>query len=74
MQGKIVLLVRDRGFGFIRTEDGREVFFHATGVMGTSFDSLSEGQSVDFEVQPDPRSGKERAVDVKATGSFEEAA
>ena len=29
--GTIVRLIRDRGFGFIRMENGEEIFFHATG-------------------------------------------
>ena len=30
--GTIVRLIRDRGFGFIRMENGEEIFFHATGM------------------------------------------
>ena len=68
MKGEIVRLVRGRGFGFIRDESGHEVFFHATGVTGSSFDNLSEGEHVDYEVERDPRSGKDRAVNVKREG------
>ncbi|MCL5263957.1 MAG: cold shock domain-containing protein [Chloroflexi bacterium] len=64
MKGTIARLVRDRGFGFIRMEDGREIFFHATGVKGATFEDLSEGQSVEFEMETDPRTGKERATNV----------
>ena len=64
--GSIVRLVRDRGFGFIRTETGQEVFFHATGVVGTTpFDNLQEGQTVQFEKQQDTRGRGERAVNVQ---------
>ena len=63
--GSIVRLVRDRGFGFIRLPDGQEIFFHATGTVGTPFDSLSEGQTVTFSVQQDPRGRGERAVNVQ---------
>jgi cold shock protein len=65
-QGTIVRLVRDRGFGFIRTENGSEIFFHATGVKGsTPFDNLSEGQTVNFERSQDTRGRGERAVNVE---------
>lgn len=64
MKGTIARLVRDRGFGFIRTEDGQEIFFHATGVKGVTFEDLTEGQAVTFERETDPRTGKLRAVDV----------
>ena len=64
--GSIVRLVRDRGFGFIRTDNGSEVFFHATGVTGnTPFDNLQEGQTVSFEKQQDTRGRGERAVNVQ---------
>ncbi|HEX2037763.1 MAG TPA: cold shock domain-containing protein [Chloroflexota bacterium] len=66
MTGSIVRIVRDRGFGFIRTETGEEVFFHATGVVGgVPFDSLSEGQTVTFEKERDTRGRGERAVNVQ---------
>ena len=65
MTGKIVRLVRDRGFGFIRTESGQEIFFHATGLVGATFEALTEGETVEFDVEPDPRSPKERAINVR---------
>jgi CspA family cold shock protein len=65
--GTIVRLVRDRGFGFIRTDAGQETFFHATSVEGdTSFDYLNEGQQVTFEKEQDTRGRGERAVRVRA--------
>jgi cold shock protein len=64
--GTIVRLVRDRGFGFIRTESGTEIFFHASGVTGnTPYDNLSEGQRVTFEPSQDNRGRGERAVNVQ---------
>lgn len=67
MKGEIVRLVPRRGFGFIRTADGREVFFHATEVKDVSFESLHEGQEVEFEMGRDARSGRERATNVRVT-------
>lgn len=63
MNGTIKRLVRDRGFGFIRGEDGFERFFHKSGcVGGTHFDDLNEGHPVTFE---DEKSSKgPRAGDV----------
>ena len=64
--GSIARLVRDRGFGFIRTDNGQEVFFHATGVTGgTPFDNLVEGQTVSYDVERDTRGRGERAVNVQ---------
>jgi len=51
--GTIKKLVSDRGFGFIAAEDGREYFFHRTGLDSTvNFDSLAGGERVSFEIEP----------------------
>ena len=66
MTGTIVRIVAQRGFGFIQGEDGKEIFFHASGVVGaTPFDSLQEGQPVSYEKQQDDRGRGERAVNVQ---------
>lgn len=52
MSGTIKKLESDRGFGFLAGEDGKEYFFHRTGVDSTSnFDDLSVGDAVDFNVE-----------------------
>ena len=38
----------DKGFGFIDTAPGQDLFFHSSGVEGTTFDQLYEGQQVSF--------------------------
>jgi CspA family cold shock protein len=63
--GTVARLVRNRGFGFVRTGDGREVFFHSSALPAGVFDSLQEGQEVEFETEPDPRGRGERARDVR---------
>jgi CspA family cold shock protein len=65
--GKITRLVRDRGFGFIKSDDSNEdIFFHTTSLTGGVFDDLQEGQTVEFELQPDPRNpSRTRASDVR---------
>jgi CspA family cold shock protein len=51
MQGTIKRVIRDRGFGFIRAADGQEVFFHRTSLQQLNFDSLREGERVEFEME-----------------------
>ena len=68
MKGTIKKLIKERGFGFIRAEDGREIFFHRTAVRGTNFESLVEGQFVEFDVEKnskDSRTKGPRAVNVR---------
>jgi cold shock protein len=38
----------DKGFGFIETGKGQDLFFHSSSVEGIDFDSLREGQRVSF--------------------------
>ncbi len=49
-QGKIKRLVSDRGFGFIESEQGDDLFFHHSEVNGASIEELREGQVVEYEV------------------------
>jgi CspA family cold shock protein len=54
----------DRGFGFIKTEDETDLFFHRNELEGVEFNSLSEGQEVEFE-KGQGRDGRPAAVKVK---------
>lgn len=53
--GKIKKVVRDRGFGFISATDGREIFFHRNSFSNVRFDSVNEGQEVEFDVEKSPK-------------------
>ncbi|MFC1951929.1 cold-shock protein, partial [Chloroflexota bacterium] len=44
-KGTIAKLM-DRGFGFIKAEDGTDLFFHSNALEGVEFNSLSQGQEV----------------------------
>ena len=48
--GTIKKLVRERGFGFIQGHDGVELFFHRSALQGEAFDTLTEGQAVEFDI------------------------
>ncbi len=62
VRGKIKKLVRDRGFGFVRGDDGKEVFFHRSGLGSNDYDSLSEGDTVEYVVQEGPRGARAENV------------
>src|ERR1700674_3476828 len=38
----------DKGFGFIRVGNGKDLFFHSKSLQGVSYEELSEGQKVSF--------------------------
>jgi len=63
-KGTIRRLIADRGYGFIKTEQEKDIFFHRNDLQGVNFDSLSEGQGVEFELGED-RSGRPNAVGVR---------
>ena len=54
----------DRGFGFIKTEEGKDLFFHRNEIEGVEFSSLRAGQEVEFEMGQDSK-GRPQAVKVK---------
>jgi CspA family cold shock protein len=61
-KGRIKKMVRDRGFGFIRGDDGKEVFFHRSGMNGSDYDSISEGDTVEYVIQEGPRGARAEHV------------
>ncbi len=58
----------DRGFGFIKTEDETDIFFHRNDLEGVEFNNLSEGQEVEFE-KGQGRDGRPRAEKVSIVGT-----
>ena len=63
--GTVKFFNTDKGFGFIAPEGGsKDVFVHATAVEAAGLRSLSEGQKVSFDEQPDAKGTK--AVNLKA--------
>ena len=60
ISGRIKKVIPDRGFGFVRAEDGNEVFFHRTEVTTVDFDSLEEGDHVTFEIVDSPKGPRAR--------------
>ncbi|MFC1984375.1 cold-shock protein [Chloroflexota bacterium] len=66
-KGTIARLM-DRGFEFIKTEEGGDLFFYSNVLEGVEFNSLSQGQEVEFE-KGQGRDGRPAAVKVKLVGT-----
>jgi cold shock protein len=64
-RGPIVRLIRERGFGFVQTEDGKEIFFHHSTLPPGVFDSLTDGQVLEFDIENDQRGRGERAANIQ---------
>jgi CspA family cold shock protein len=60
MQGKVKWFNPDKGYGFIESEEGVDVFVHFSAIQTDGFKTLEEGQSVEFETVEGDR-GKQAA-------------
>ena len=54
----------DKGFGFIETGPGRDLFFHMSAVEGVRFEDLRQGQRVSFNVGQGPKGPRAENVKV----------
>ena len=61
-KGNIKKIIRDRGFGFIAAEDGREIFFHRSELLTVDFEELREGDPVAFDIEKTDRGPKATRV------------
>ncbi len=52
----------DKGFGFIRTESGNDLFFHSTALQGVVFEELRVGQRVEFTEGEGPKGPRAETV------------
>lgn len=50
MIGKVKWFDSKKGYGFILTDEGREIFVHYSGIVADGFKALTEGQKVEFEL------------------------
>jgi len=62
----IIRVLRAGSYGFIKTEDEEDIFFHRSQLEGVEFNSLREGQEVEFE-KGRGRDGRPAAVKVRLT-------
>ena len=50
MQGKVKWFNAEKGFGFIESEEGNDVFVHYSAISMDGYKTLKEGADVEFEV------------------------
>lgn len=63
LKGTVKWFNKEKGFGFVTSEDGVDYFVHFTGIVGEGFRTLEEGQPVTFEVSEGKKGPM--AIDVK---------
>ena len=54
----------DKGFGFIDSGRGEDMFFHSSSVVGVSFEDLREGQKVEYTEGEGPKGPRAENVSV----------
>jgi len=67
MQGTVKFFNTTKGYGFITPADGsKDIFVHISAVERSGMTTLSEGQTVNFEVEPDMKGKGPKAVNLSA--------
>ncbi len=62
-EGRVKWFNNKKGYGFIETDSGTDVFVHYSAIDGSGFKSLSEQEKVTFEVENGPKGPQ--AINVK---------
>lgn len=57
----------EKGYGFIKAEDGKDVFVHHSEIRADGFRSLKEGEKVEFEMTEGPKGLKATNVTIMAS-------
>lgn len=57
-QGTVKWFNDTKGYGFIKSNDGSDVFVHHTEIKADGFRTLKEGQKVEFELTAGPKGPK----------------
>ena len=55
VKGKVKWFDEKKGYGFIESETGADVFVHYSSITGDGFRTLNEGDEVEFEVNEGPK-------------------
>lgn len=50
MLGKVKWFNAQKGYGFITTEEGKDIFVHFSGITSSGFKTLEEGENVKFDL------------------------
>jgi CspA family cold shock protein len=60
--GEVKWFNNTKGYGFIRKEDGSDIFVHFSAIVGEGYKTLEQGQKVQFEVGNGPKGPQAESV------------
>ena len=61
--GTVKFFNAEKGYGFIKAEDGKEIFIHYSAIQSDGYKTLEEGQKVQFEIVEGNRGPQAANVD-----------
>ncbi len=61
-RGTVKWFNEKKGYGFIQRENGPDVFVHYSAIKGEGFKTLTEGQTVEFDLIEDAKGAKAQNV------------
>ena len=63
--GKVKWFSNQKGYGFIQTYDGEDIFVHFSAIQEEGFKTLTQGQEVEFEISEGPKGPQAANVNTK---------
>ncbi len=67
--GEVKFFNNDKGFGFIKPDDGgADIFVHISAVQASGLTGLNDAQKVSFDTEPDRRGKGPKAVNISVIG------
>ncbi|MEC7786169.1 MAG: cold-shock protein [Nitrospinota bacterium] len=65
VNGKVKWFSNQKGYGFIQTDDGKDIFVHFSAIESEGFKTLGQGQDVEFEISEGPKGPQAANVTTK---------